>query len=571
MNIKYMPAALVALALPCGLAAQPASIYPNGPATVFHLGAGGHLLLRVLAPGGTGQEAVTWRLAGPGQLSVQDQGRWDMAFRAPRAGGGTSVVTASLASDPSRQVAFTVHVDPRPAETLPRRVDLRPGGTHPPADRHQGLCNNCYAFSALGALELELARVYGIQARLSVQFVNELMRAGGEDPCQPNYFGTVLDRLNQAGILVPWSNPHAAFAERAQHASPFPVGRFPSYRLVHVGSQPLDTALWSDADIVDEVCGLLAEGRPVILKRGGHYITLAGYDRSAPDPAAHRWIALDSLHPLPGPPELDHLLTLYPEGGWNALTPRGERRYTFDVISDLDVDLRAPAPPAPVIRAGAPALAEGQPFELVADVGGDPPVTYQWFRNGHPLPGAHGAVLQVAAARAVDAGQYAVRAANPYGDALSAEVRVTVTPAAAPELRVEAPRTTVVCGARLRIHSTFVAHPRAPVHWSASGGRFRDAGPGHVTFVAPDHPGAVTLTARAEGAHGLSGTLTLQVKSPDVDGDGRVDLADLARLAAALGTARGDAHYNDAADLDGDGRIDALDAALLLDHLDRLP
>jgi hypothetical protein len=50
----------------------------------------------------------------------------------------------------------------------------------------------------------------------------------------------------------------------------------------------------------------------------------------------------------------------------------------------------------------------------------------------------------------------------------------------------------------------------------------------------------------------------------DVDGDGDVDLADLARLLAAYGTSAGDPGYDPAADLDGDGDVDLADLAILL-------
>lgn len=50
----------------------------------------------------------------------------------------------------------------------------------------------------------------------------------------------------------------------------------------------------------------------------------------------------------------------------------------------------------------------------------------------------------------------------------------------------------------------------------------------------------------------------------DTNGDGRVDLADLAALLAAFGTAEGDEDYNGDADFDFNGRIDLADLATLL-------
>ncbi len=50
----------------------------------------------------------------------------------------------------------------------------------------------------------------------------------------------------------------------------------------------------------------------------------------------------------------------------------------------------------------------------------------------------------------------------------------------------------------------------------------------------------------------------------DVDGDGDVDLADLAALLAAYGGCAGDPHYNPAADIDDSGCVDLVDLATLL-------
>ena len=55
----------------------------------------------------------------------------------------------------------------------------------------------------------------------------------------------------------------------------------------------------------------------------------------------------------------------------------------------------------------------------------------------------------------------------------------------------------------------------------------------------------------------------------DIDGDGRVDGADLVRLALAFGAGRGESRYAAAADLDSSGRVDGQDLAILASNFGR--
>jgi hypothetical protein len=52
----------------------------------------------------------------------------------------------------------------------------------------------------------------------------------------------------------------------------------------------------------------------------------------------------------------------------------------------------------------------------------------------------------------------------------------------------------------------------------------------------------------------------------DLDGDGDVDLGDLAALLASYGACEGDPDYNPAADIDDSGCVDLSDLATLLSH-----
>jgi hypothetical protein len=81
-----------------------------------------------------------------------------------------------------------------------------------------------------------------------------------------------------------------------------------------------------------------------------------------------------------------------------------------------------------------------------------------------------------------------------------------------------------------------------------------------------------TITATATGVPSdadptnNAASMTLTVVSPtgpntDVNGDGKVDIKDVARVGLALGTHEGDSRWNPAADVNGDGFINIIDVA----------
>ncbi|HXI04654.1 MAG TPA: dockerin type I domain-containing protein, partial [Candidatus Saccharimonadales bacterium] len=116
---------------------------------------------------------------------------------------------------------------------------------------------------------------------------------------------------------------------------------------------------------------------------------------------------------------------------------------------------------------------------------------------------------------------------------------------------------------------------RSPLLFDAGAGlTFHDLAPGQAgsfTGMVDVSPGAATgrrdLIVR--NPDGQSATLpdALEVifgaGRADIDGSGVVDGGDLARLAAAFGSFRGEPAYDEDADLDGDGVVDGSDLALL--------
>jgi hypothetical protein len=97
-----------------------------------------------------------------------------------------------------------------------------------------------------------------------------------------------------------------------------------------------------------------------------------------------------------------------------------------------------------------------------------------------------------------------------------------------------------------------------------------------VTFTVL-HSGATELwlekpsfTAGNMTAEAIAQSLTLKLRTGgnvwDIDGNKRVDLADMVALARAYGSKAGDRRYDAMADLNGDGRVDDADLQILRQH-----
>jgi hypothetical protein len=69
-------------------------------------------------------------------------------------------------------------------------------------------------------------------------------------------------------------------------------------------------------------------------------------------------------------------------------------------------------------------LGENVQFDVVAR--GTPPLSYQWWRNGNPIPGATAASLLLGNVNLSDSGNYLAVVSNAFGVAISAEAMLTV-------------------------------------------------------------------------------------------------------------------------------------------------
>lgn len=128
--------------------------------------------------------------------------------------------------------------------------------------------------------------------------------------------------------------------------------------------------------------------------------------------------------PLPGATE--SVLTL------TAVQPDQAGRYQLQLTDRNGVRRTDPAElqvlvPAHFVQALRPAVAFlGARFVWSAPAEGTPPLTYEWRRNGQPIPGAQEATLVFDPASDSDAGEYSVRVQNAAGFDTSAVVEFQV-------------------------------------------------------------------------------------------------------------------------------------------------
>lgn len=148
--------------------------------------------------------------------------------------------------------------------------------------------------------------------------------------------------------------------------------------------------------------------------------------------------------------------------------------------------------------------------------------------------------------------------------------------ASASSYNVTVERCIVVGNASYGVQNDYagtVITAKPNVWWgSADGPEDTDSGTDEVTDdTCGDYTVAEMLNAVGESTGVLGNKVSDNVdycpwrqQYGDVDGDGDVDLSDLAALLAAYGTCSGDAGYLSAADFDGSGCIDLSDLAILL-------
>jgi hypothetical protein len=113
------------------------------------------------------------------------------------------------------------------------------------------------------------------------------------------------------------------------------------------------------------------------------------------------------------------------------------------VTSDPAVLTVTPRPKPPVITqqpADQAVVVDGTAVFRI-EVTGDPPLQFDWRRNGLPVPGGAREVLTLEHVQKSQAGLYAVRVSNPHGAAVSRNARLTVADQPVPPTIVSGPQS----------------------------------------------------------------------------------------------------------------------------------
>lgn len=158
---------------------------------------------------------------------------------------------------------------------------------------------------------------------------------------------------------------------------------------------------------------------------------------------------------------------------------------------------------------------QGTATNLLAEAGGEPPLTLQWFHDGQPVTGGDAATLVFASILPEDGGPYALVASNASGAVTSAVARVTVM-ASKPEwvviTNVTAPSTLTNTAHPYRPDSALrvrhdgergvvVLYPNALERWNDAGERqwtipYEEANAGQLSVMALDRDGNTYVGGR---------------------------------------------------------------------------
>ena len=140
--------------------------------------------------------------------------------------------------------------------------------TYDAAQRNQGKCSNCWAWTGTGIMEVALAVQKGIYKRLSVQYINSCQSSViGKTCCDVGFLSDFADFYTATGRAIPWSNSNADWqdGDGTCHTACGSVSTSPSYKIVSIQETRIETHGVGNETAISNIKNVLNQNKAVFL------------------------------------------------------------------------------------------------------------------------------------------------------------------------------------------------------------------------------------------------------------------------------------------------------------------
>lgn len=179
---------------------------------------------------------------------------------------------------------------------------------------------------------------------------------------------------------------------------------------------------------------------------------------------------------------------------------------------------------APFCASGADAVLVGSNVTFIATADGSPAPTFQWRKNGSPIPGATTATLSFSGVTLADAASYSVVATNEAGSAVSPDEVLVVdgsTSTNIPPAIVTQPTAsqTVVAGSSVTLSVSATGTPTPTFQWNKNGVALAGATNStlQLASVTTNDNGAYVAVATNSAGSAASNAASLTITAPDTN------------------------------------------------------